>query len=487
MIALADLLQGVEVLEVRGDTSVGINKVEVDSRQIERADLFIAVPGYAADGLEFVDDARGRGAVALVTTRPVDADLDCIVVVEDIRAAVAKIAANYFKHPSRKLMVIGVTGTNGKTTITHLVRSIFEAGGNRVGLIGTLGYFSGDKSYAPVNTTPGPLLLEKLFAEMRDEDTKYVVMEVSSHALAMKRVAELEFAVVAISNVSQDHLDFHDSFESYRATKAKLLELLKAEQGRAVLNRDDESYQYFASRINGPHFSYSLDDPQADFYLTSLDITAAGSSFTLHTPNGDVAVRVNLLGRFNVENALCAAAVAGALEISPEQIAAGLARQSYVSGRAEPVEAGQPFTVMIDYAHTPDALAKIGETAREFCQGKLIILFGCGGDRDRTKRAPMGAAVCKHADVAVITSDNPRSEDPLAIIEDIKPGLNHATEIVFEPDREKAIKQALDLCSENDLLVVAGKGHETYQIIGEQRLRFDDREVIERHLQERYR
>ncbi|MFH2054687.1 MAG: UDP-N-acetylmuramoyl-L-alanyl-D-glutamate--2,6-diaminopimelate ligase [bacterium] len=487
IIALAELLQHVELLETRGDLSVRINKVEVDSRQITKGDLFIAVPGYAADGTQFVADALSRGAAAILSTRPVEAPGVCNVVVKDIRSTVAKIAARYFDYPAHQLRLIGITGTNGKTTVTHLLRSILEASGESTGLIGTLGYYVGAHSYPPVNTTPGPLLLEKLLAEMRDHNCHSAVMEVSSHALAMSRVLGLEFAAVGITNVSQDHLDFHPTFEDYRATNGRLLAQLKAEAGVAVQNRDDESYDYFAGQCRGQHLSYSFDKQNADFYLSDLSIAATGSQFTLHTPKGEVEVKIDLLGRFNVANALCAAAVAGALEISPEQIAAGLSAQRFVNGRAEPVEAGQPFTVLVDYAHTPDALAKIGETAREFCKGRLIMLFGCGGDRDRTKRAPMGAAACANADLVVVTSDNPRSEDPLAIIEDIKPGLNNSTEVLIEPDREKAIKQALDLCTDRDLLVVAGKGHETYQIIGDQRLRFDDREVIIAHLKERYR
>ena len=486
MIALAELLQQVDLLETDGDTSVRINKVEVDSRQIAEGDLFIAVPGYAADGTQYVEDAVRRGAVAVVATRPVTANVACKVVVKDIRSAVAQIAARYFEYPARDLKLLGITGTNGKTTVTHLLRSILEAAGESPGLIGTLGYYVGEHEHAPVNTTPGPLLLQKLLAEMREANCESVVMEVSSHALAMSRIEGLEFAAVGITNVSQDHLDFHPTFEDYRATKGRLLAQLESENGVAVLNRDDASYDYFAGGCGGRHLSYSFDDDSADYYLSNLKISATGSSFTLHTPRSENEIEIHLLGRFNVANALCAAAVAGAFGVDDDKIAVGLSTQSFVNGRSEPVKAGQSFTVLVDYAHTPDALIKIGETAREFCKGRLIMLFGCGGDRDRTKRAPMGAAACRHADLVVVTSDNPRSEDPLAIIEDIKPGLNNLTEIVIEPDREKAIEQALDLCRDDDLLVVAGKGHETYQIIGDKRTRFDDREVIVAHLRERY-
>jgi UDP-N-acetylmuramoyl-L-alanyl-D-glutamate--2,6-diaminopimelate ligase len=363
-----------------------------------------------------------------------------------------------------------------------MIRSILQQRSLPTGLLGTLGYFTCKHSFEPKTTTPGPLELERLLSIMRDEQCRYVIMEVSSHALAMKRVEEIDFRVVGISNVSQDHLDFHESFEDYRDTKAHLLDLAKGQNRWAVLNLDDPSFEHFYRRLSCPHLTYSFENPNADVHLENLTIDADGSRFTLVTPLGTERVRLSLLGRFNVANALCAAATAIALGLDPLSISTGLAAQQFVSGRAEPIDVGQSFTILLDFAHTPDALAKIGAMAREICPGRLLIVFGCGGDRDPGKRPLMAEAACSHADVVVVTSDNPRSEDPLAIIEDIKPGLNHSTDTVIEPDRRKAIEHALSLCREGDLLIVAGKGHEDYQIIGRERLHFDDREVIERYL-----
>ncbi len=483
MVAFADLVKHLDDISITGDPATQINKVEVDSRQIAPGDLFIAVDGYAVDGLRYVPDAIAKGAVAVLSSKPIDASVACQAIVKDIRTAISRIAAEYYNHPSKELTLIGVTGTNGKTTITYLVKSIVSRQHGDAGLIGTLGYYSGKGSYSAINTTPGPLDLERILREMRDTGLDIAVMEVSSHGLAMKRVEDLDFNVVGVSNITQDHLDFHTDFDSYRAAKAHLFDLTVGNDRWTILNMDDPSFDYLHERVRSSCLTFSTDSSKADFFAESLQLSTSGSSFALHTPAGSVDIGLRLLGRFNVENALCAAALAHAAGADLDSIAAGLGQQSSVPGRAEQVDTGRDFTVLVDFAHTPDAIDKIGGTAREICRNRLIMVFGCGGDRDRTKRAPMGKAATRQADLVVITSDNPRSEDPLQIIEDIKPGLNGSKEVVIEPDRRKAVETALSICQSGDVLVVAGKGHEDYQIIGGQKFHFDDRQIIREWLE----
>ncbi len=482
----ADLVQDITSIKIDGDSRTEVKRFTVDSREVGSGDLFIAIPGFKEDGLKYVPDAVRRGAVAIVAREERIADVRCWGVVEDVRDATAKIAARFYAFPSRELGVIGITGTNGKTTITHLLKSILEQGGAKVGVLGTLGYFTLKAAHQPLNTTPGPELLEKLLREIVDSGGSHAVMEVSSHALTMHRVDEIDFNVVAVSNITQDHFDYHHDFESYRDAKARLLDLAAAENKWVVLNSCDPSFEFMRGRVKSQLLTFGVSDSSADLSLNDLRMSVEGSRFTMNTPVGKQEVQIKLLGRFNLENALCAATCALALGTPLDQIAAGLHAQDYVAGRAQPVRAGQPFDVLVDYAHSPDAIEKILQTAREVCRGRLLVLFGCGGDRDKSKRPLMGRAASQNADIVIVTSDNPRSEDPLAIIEDVKPGLDPSVETVIEPDRRRAIATALGLCEDNDILVVAGKGHEDYQIIGNQRLRFDDREIVEQLLKERY-
>ncbi len=485
-ITLKELLETVDTTAITGDLSTPISKVEVDSRLIKNGDLFVAITGEKDDGAKYIPDAVVKGATAVVAAKDFPTDVPCKVIVKDMRSAVARIAARYHDYPSRRLRLIGVTGTNGKTTITFLLKSILENRGKPVGVIGTLGYFTGKHAFEAVNTTPGPIELERLFTIMVAERMRYAVMEVSSHALAMRRVEELAFQVVAISNVTQDHFDYHKTFESYRDAKAHILDLVDGKDQWAILNRDDKSFDYLFKRLRSSYLTFSLSDPKAELRLEDVEMSAAGSKFTLVTPLGSEHVDYQLVGRFNLENALCAAACAMAVGLDPWTIAKGLSERSFVTGRAHRIDVGQPFTVLVDYAHTPDALANILQTGRQLTKGRLLVLFGCGGDRDRTKRPLMGQVTSTTADVVICTSDNPRTEDPLAIIADIKPGLDWHKEVVIEPDRHKAIELALSMCRESDLLVVAGKGHENYQILGEHKIHFDDREVIENYLKGKY-
>lgn len=488
MITLDNLIQDIDRVALAGNPHLSINKVEVDSRMVGEGDLFIAITGENDDGVRYISDAVARGAVAVVVESgaSVSTTPDCLIHVRDIRSAAAKIAAKYYDYPTRKLKLIGVTGTNGKTTITYLLKSILENRGKPVGVIGTLNYLTGSHTFEALNTTPGPIELERLFTIMVNEGVRYAVMEVSSHALAMRRVEELRFNVVAISNITQDHFDYHKNFESYRDAKAHILELVSGKEQWAVLNRDDPSFDYLYDKVDCAYLTYSMNHPRADLRLEDLVMSPEGSTFTLVTPLGKAHVHYQLVGQFNLENALCASASATAAGLEPLTIAKGLSEVSKVHGRAQRVNAGQPFAVLVDYAHTPDALGNILRTGRQLTKGRLIVVFGCGGDRDRTKRPLMGAVAGEHADVIVVTSDNPRTEDPQSIIEGIKPGLDLSKEIVIEVDRRKAIEMALSLCHDDDLLVVAGKGHENYQILGKQKIHFDDREVIEEYLRAKH-
>ncbi len=487
MITVKELIESLNAAAITGDTSVAVKKIEVDSRLVTEGDLFVAITGEKDDGIRYIPDALARGAAAIVAGSDFPQDVRCKIVVNDIRSAAAKIAARFYAFPTRQLRLIGVTGTNGKTTITFLLKSILENRGKPVGVIGTLGYFTGKHSFEALNTTPGPIELERLFTIMNNEQLRYAVMEVSSHALSMMRVEELDFRVVAISNITQDHFDYHKDFEHYRDAKAHILDLVTGEEKWAVLNRDDKSFDYLMPRVKSSYLTFSLSDPKAEVRLEDIEMTASGSSFKLVTPLGSEHVNYQLVGKFNLENALCAAACSLAIGLDPWMIAKGLSDRTFVMGRAQRVDAGQPFTVLVDYAHTPDALTNILQTGRQLTKGRLLVLFGCGGDRDRSKRPLMGQVTSAAADVVVVTSDNPRTEDPLAIIEDIKPGLDSRKEIIVEPDRHKAIELALSLCKENDLLVVAGKGHENYQILGTHKIHFDDREIIENYLREKMR
>ena len=477
-----ELVAGLDDAVISGDPNVTINKVEVDSRLVSANDVFVAIPGFADDGLKYVFEAVRRGAIAVVAPAEAPVGVSCYAKVGDIRRAIAKIAATYYEHPSRKLNLIGVTGTNGKTTITWLLKSIFEQSGKPAGVIGTLGYHTARQVFNAVNTTPGPLELERILDIMVKEGVRYAAAEVSSHALAMYRVEELEFRVAAISNITQDHFDYHKTLESYREAKAHILDLVAGKNKWAVLNRDDANFEYLYRRVKSSCLTFAINDSRADVRMENVKMSTSGSEFKLVTPQGNADVQLQLLGKFNLENALCAAATALAAGIELPQIAKGLGMRSFVHGRAQKVNAGQNFTILIDYAHTPDALGKILETARQIAKNRLLVLFGCGGDRDRSKRPLMAEAASTGADIVIVTSDNPRTEDPMKIIEDIKPGLDKSKKTIIEPDRRKAIEIALALCEEDDLLVVAGKGHENYQILGTNRIHFDDREVIEETL-----
>jgi len=503
---VADLPAERAPLRVLGDAALEtpIRGLAIDSRAVVPGDLFVALRGGLADGHDHLAQAIQLGAAALVVERvPTGLDLRGrpALVVRDSRRSLAPLAAAFFGHPSAELALIGVTGTNGKTSTTFLLESILTAAGRRTGLIGTVEVrYAGERQRA-INTTPESLELQRLLRAMRNRGVDAVTMEVSSHALAIGRTDGCRFAAAAMTNVTLDHLDFHQTMEAYRDAKTRLFRELLVPGAGAVVNLDDPAAPEFlaAARDGGGRPICVARKPGAgiDVTLEDAQVGIDGTRARLRLPSGPLDITLPLLGDFNLENLLVATGVALALEIAPEAIARGVASCPQVPGRVERVDTagtGQP-TVLVDYAHTPDAIDKLLRTVRPMARGRLITVFGCGGDRDRTKRAPMAEAVERWSDRAIATSDNPRSEDPEAILAEVVLGLRRLARV--EPDaldatdasyaclvdRRAAIERAIAIARPDDTVVIAGKGHEDYQIIGRERLPFDDRIEARRALE----
>ena len=453
-----------------------------DSRKVGPGALFFCVPGERVDGHEFAEAAVGAGAVGLVVERELDLDV-AQVVVGDARAAMAPLAARFFGDPTGELRVVGVTGTNGKTTTAFLLREVLEAAGARCGLLGTVRQVVGGADEEVERTTPEAIDLQATFRRMLDAGDAACVMEVSSHALELHRCDAVCFEVALFTNLTQDHLDFHGDMESYFRSKRRLFEMGPR---TAVVNVDDP----YGRRLAGEFecVTFSAAGAEADLTARDASFDAAGSSFAAHpqgpmAQGGEVEVRTGLPGDFNVANALGALAAAVALGVAPEVAAEGLGRAGRVPGRLEPVDAGQPFAVLVDYAHTPDSLENVLRAARRLTAGRLIAVFGAGGDRDREKRPLMGRAGAELADLAVITSDNPRSEDPAAIVAEVEAGAGEGAAVEVEVDRRAAVALALDRARPGDTVVIAGKGHEQGQEFENgRRVPFDDREVAREEL-----
>ena len=466
---------------------VEIRGLAYDSRQVRPGDVFIALPGLKAAGADFATDAVRRGAVAVVADRPaVDASSVPWVIVPDARAAMAAFAAEFYGHPSRSMQVVGITGTNGKTTTAYLLRAVFESAGKKCGLLGTVAYSVGDQELPASRTTPEAPDVQRMFRQMVDAGCSACVMEVSSHALALRRVDDTAFAAGVFTNLTRDHLDYHGDMESYFAAKRRLFEMLPPGVP-GVINLDDprgESLKRTVSTL----VTYAINKP-ADVIPGPLTLTFEGLEFDARTPKGSVHVKSRLVGRPNVSNILATVAVATALDIPAGAIERGLANLAGVPGRFELVSSGKDnITVVIDYAHTDDALKNLLETARPLAPRRVITVFGCGGDRDRTKRPLMGAVAARLSDVVVMTSDNPRTEDPARIIEEIKRGVPPASDRSAATfaivDRTEAIQFAIRKAEPGDLVLLAGKGHEQTQVIGSEELPFDEaaiaREALER-------
>jgi UDP-N-acetylmuramoyl-L-alanyl-D-glutamate--2,6-diaminopimelate ligase len=487
-VRLAKLLRGIDAGDSGRHGDLEILEIAYDSRRVKQGDLFVAIRGEKTDGNNFAADAIARGAIAVFSEQsPPDAIPAGFawVRVADARKALAISAANYYGRPAEVLKLIGVTGTNGKTTTAYLVDSVLRAAGCEVGLLGTITYRLVRASRPAPNTTPESLDLQNHLAEIVRSGGTHAVLEASSHALAMDRLWGCPFAVAIFTNLTRDHLDYHKTMEEYFASKRRLFAGTGAPAPiSGVINRDDE----YGRRLFGMAsrtLTYGLD-PGADVTTRKPTLSLSGIEFTAETPAGKIEIRSNLVGRPNVYNILAAVAAGVTLGLSREVIAAGIAQLSAVPGRFERVNAGQPFLVIVDYAHTDDALRNLLATARDLkLDGRIITLFGCGGDRDRTKRPLMGEAAGRASDIVVLTSDNPRSEDPLLIINDAIVGLQRTkAKLLVEADREKAIEVALDEARAGDIVLLAGKGHETYQVLRDRSIDFDDREVARRILRQ---
>lgn len=483
-----------------------IRGITYDSRKVSPGDLFVALRGSVSDGHDYLERAIALGAVALLVETAPEASLlaNCAaVVVPDTRRALAPIATRFFGEPAREITLIGITGTNGKTSTSYLVESILTRARRRTGLIGTVEVRFAGNAQPAVNTTPESLDLQSTLRSMCTLNVESVVMEVSSHGLELERVRGCEFAVVAVTNVTQDHLDFHGDMEAYLASKCLLFGRYLDPNGTAVVNLDDASAPRFATaaRERGARVIQVTRDSagRADVALVSADITLAGSRAQVVLPSGPLDLELPLVGDFNLENLLVACGICVALDIAPEIIAEGVAACPQVPGRMEVVsgDAANTPTVIVDYAHTPDAIEKLLTAVRPLAKGRLITVFGCGGDRDRAKRPLMAQAVARSSDRALATSDNPRTEDPLVILDDIEQGLGELARVDLEalaasdrsyavvPDRRQAIAHAISIAHPEDTVILAGKGHEDYQIVGSMKLPFDDREEARNALRSR--
>jgi len=492
-VAMETLLEALGMKTVLGRLPEAVTGLAYDSRAVTKGDLFVAVPGLKRDGRLYISEALDRGAVAVVTEGedPLAGSSHGRILVPSAREAMARLADRFFDHPSGALTVVGITGTNGKTTTSYLVEALLRGRGVRTGIVGTIQYRVGDEPVPAGQTTPEALELQGLLARMVEAGVKGVAMEVSSHALALHRADGIDFDVAVFTNLTQDHLDFHGTLEAYRRAKRRLFELLAVSPKHdrwAVINLDDPVGPGMVEGLPLRTLGYGLR-PSARVRPLEHASTLDGIRMAVETPSGRLDVASPLIGEHNVMNLLAACAVGVALRMEPAAIGSALATVAAVPGRFERVEAGQPFLVVVDYAHTPDALERVLTTARRLTRGRLGVVFGCGGDRDRGKRPIMGGIAARLADRVWVTSDNPRSEDPLAIIKEIVAGVGAVwpdlERCAMIPDRHAAIRAALDWARSGDLLVIAGKGHETYQIIGREAFPFDDRAVVRQILAER--
>ena len=478
---LKALLEGIRVLEMTADPELEIGSVVYDSRKASEGCLFVAITGFAADGNRFIPMALEKGAAAVVTAKKPEGDFPYILVESD-RMALAMLGINFFGKPAKSMTMIGVTGTNGKTSSTLLLKQVLEKTlGAKVGLIGTMENRIGDLVIPTERTTPESFELQALFAQMRDAGCTHVVMEVSSHAIALDRVGGVRFDVAAFTNLTEDHLDFHKTMEAYCDTKAELFHRCD----KAVANMDDEWFVRMTENAGCEVLATSAKTESA-LYARDLELRADGICFTAVSGGEGVEVCLPIPGKFTVYNALTVLGIALQLGVSLEAAASALKDAEGVKGRVEVVPTpGKPYTVLIDYAHTPDGLENVLSSVKDFCKGRLIAVFGCGGDRDPIKRPIMGNIGVTIADLAVITSDNPRTEVPMAIIEDILKGVSsEAKNYIVIEDRRKAIQYAMDIAEKDDIIILAGKGHETYQEIHGVKHHLDEREEVAAYLKE---
>ncbi len=480
----AELARILKAEKFEGD-DLEIKGISYNSRAVRKGDVFFCIPGERTDGHYFAREALSKGAIGLVVEKWIEeANTPFQILVENSREALARASAFFYGEPSKDFLLIGVTGTNGKTTTTYLLESIFKSGGKKSGLIGTVEYRIGDKVILPEKTTPESSDLQKIFLQMKEEGVEAVAMEVSSHSIHQGRVSYCFFDKLIFTNLSRDHLDYHKTMEEYFEVKKSLFE--HNPEAMRILNADDLFGQRLLKELSGEKISYGVG--KGEVRAENIKVSSAGVFFSLLSSWGKINIRLKLKGRFNVYNALAASSAALSAGFSVEDVANGLESVERVPGRLEPVNLGQDFMVLIDYAHTPDGLKSVLETCREVTSGKLIVVFGCGGDRDRKKRPLMGRIAAQLADYTIITSDNPRSEEPEEIIKEIEKGylsLSEKTPYEKIVERREAIKKAIWLAEKGDTVLIAGKGHERYQIFKDKKIHFDDFEVAKDILKEK--
>lgn len=488
MMKLSELLSMLPFHQTKHFTEdMDIVAIEQDSRCVKEGTLFVCIQGFTVDGHDYIDEAIKQGARAIVVEKEIDASVPTIKVA-DTKKALAILAATFYGFPTQALQLIGITGTNGKTTTTYVLEKIFQLAKKKTGIIGTIQMKIGEDTYPIKNTTPDALFLQQSFKKMIDEHVDVAMMEVSSHALDLGRVQGCEFDVAIYTNLSQDHLDYHQDMDDYLRAKSLLFSQLgnqytMGNKKFAIINEDDPHSHYLKKSTAQHILTYGCDQ-QADVMAREISLNVTGTSFVMDTPVGSVTVNSSLIGKFNVYNMLAASAAALSCQIPLQTIKEALESIKGVDGRFESVDAGQSFAVIVDYAHTPDSLENVLKTIREFAKRKVYVVVGCGGDRDRSKRPLMAEVAVRYADHAIFTSDNPRTEDPEQIIEDMITGLKQEN---FETivNRKDAIYHAVNLAQANDVILIAGKGHETYQEIHHVRYDFDDRIVAKQAIKDK--
>jgi UDP-N-acetylmuramoyl-L-alanyl-D-glutamate--2,6-diaminopimelate ligase len=484
MVKLSQLLQALKEKEVSDPQDTEIERIFYDSRKIKKNSLFVAIKGFRTDGHRFINQALLRGAKAVVMEKRIPLGEGATgILVPDTREALALLADRFYHHPSRKIKLIGITGTNGKTTTSYLTHSILTSNKKGCGLLGTIAHKIGSKTIPAQITTPESLDLQFLLSQLVEKKIKYAVMEVSSHSLELSRIERVKFSIAVFTNLSIDHLDFHQTIENYLEAKTRLFTRL-GKRAFAIINIDDPRSRYIKERTPCSILTYGIER-KADVKARKINLSLEGSSFKVKTPEGDLDINLPLPGKHNVYNALAAIGVSSLLKIPPSAIEKGLERVRNIPGRFERIDEGQDFWVIVDYAHTDNALERVLATCRELIKGRIILVFGCGGDRDRSKRPLMGEAAAKYSDCTIITNDNPRSEEPLNIASSIEVGIKRGNgRYTIILDRREAIRRGMEEAAPGDLVLIAGKGHETTQTIGTQVLPFDDREVARKILKD---
>ena len=476
---LSKILRGIKILDSNADPLTEITGISYDSRKTQPGDIFVAITGFETDGHKYIDVALKNGAAVILCEKRPLYDC-CFVITDNSRFALAIASKNYYGDPAAEMTLIGLTGTNGKTTTSYLLKHIIEkCTGEKTGLIGTINNMIGSEIIPTEHTTPESFELQKLLADMRDANCRYVIMEVSSHSLKLDRVAGIRFDVAEFTNLTQDHLDFHITMDDYASSKKKLFSICDT----ACINLDDKWTPFFLNGLDCTVKSFSTQDATADFYADRIICSDKGAEFCVHYKNEYRMVSVPIPGLFSVHNALGALAVCCSAGLVFRECCDALCSAKGVKGRLEIVETESDYTVIIDYAHTPDALKNVLNTLKPLTRGRLITLFGCGGDRDMTKRHVMGSVAAEFSDFCIVTSDNPRTETPEAIIQDILPGVcAHNTPYTVICDRIEAIHWAIDNAAPGDVILLAGKGHEDYQIIGHVKHHMDEREIVTSYL-----